>query len=270
MFPARPVAWPGGPPRTFTRPAQHSAHWISSCLRQDNSRNFGILKEDIMFRFRKPALAADPAAHRLAGTQANRLGYSHFADPARFPLRRILMNVKILQAAVLMLVMSSRGDNLSPGMGTGSGPGWPSFRRIGDIPFETCVAALEGCRREGHNGELRPGQSRLRGPVEHDHGSGTCCVEVRLARGPLRPPLRMRLNLDCWSRSSSTALKLIPCGHVRATASYFRAGHLLMDSLTQSLQFEREIHALDLPGRESPAATHGTRTPANTIKPAGN
>lgn len=46
-------------------------------------------------------------------------------------------------------------------------------------------------------------------------------------------------------RSSSS-----PCGHVRATASYFRAGHLLLDSLTYSLQLEQEIQALELPGRE--------------------
>ena len=218
-----------------------------------------------MFRFRKPTLTADAATNRLAGNQANLLGYAHLAGPTRSPLRRGLMNVKILQVAVLTLPMSGRGDNLSPGMGMGSGPGWLSFRRIVDIPFQTCVAALEGWRREGHNGELHLGQSRLRGPIEHDRGSGTCRVEVRLARGPLRPPLRMRLDLDCWSRSSSTALELIPCGHVRATARYFRAGHLLLDLLTHSLQLEQEIQALDLPGRESPAATHGTQTPANAI-----
>jgi hypothetical protein len=68
----------------------------------------------------------------------------------------------------------------------------------------------------------------------------------------------MRLNIDCWSRPSSTALELIPCGHVRATASYFRAGHLLLDLLTRSLQLEQEIHAIDLPSVESPAATHRT------------
>ena len=113
-----------------------------------------------------------------------------------------------------MLPMSGSSDNLSPGMGTGSGPGWLSFLRIVDIPFETCVAALESWRREGRNSELQLGQSTLRGPIEHDRGSGRCWVEVRLARGPLRPPLRMRLDLDCWSRASSTALELIPCGHV--------------------------------------------------------
>ena len=44
----------------------------------------------------------------------------------------------------------------------------------------------------------------------------------------------MRLNIDRWS-SSSIALELIPCGRVRPTAAYFRAGHLLLDSLAHSL-----------------------------------
>jgi hypothetical protein len=35
----------------------------------------------------------------------------------------------------------------------------------------------------------------------------------------------MRLNIDRWS-SSSTALELIPCGRVRSTAAYFRAGRI--------------------------------------------
>jgi hypothetical protein len=52
----------------------------------------------------------------------------------------------------------------------------------------------------------------------------------------------MRLNANCWSSSPpGSALELIPCGSVRATASYFRAGHLLLDSRTRSLQLERQI-----------------------------
>jgi hypothetical protein len=87
--------------------------------------------------------------------------------------------------------------------------------------------------------------------IKHDRRSGTCRVEVRLARGPLRPALRMRLNIDCWSPPpSSTALELIPGRRVRASASYFRAGHLLMDSLIHSLQLEREMQALDRPAGE--------------------
>jgi hypothetical protein len=109
-----------------------------------------------------------------------------------------------------------------------------SFRRIVDIPFQTCLAALDSRHRTGHGGELRPGGSQLTGPIEHDRDTGTRRIQVRLARGPLRPPVRMRLDIDRWS-SSSTALELTPCGRVRPTAAYFRAGHLLLDSLIRSL-----------------------------------
>jgi hypothetical protein len=138
-------------------------------------------------------------------------------------------------------------DSRSGGTGMDYGLGWQSFQRIVDISFEACVAALESWQREGYDGALQIGRSRLRGPVEHDRDSGTCRVDVRLARGPLRPLLRMRLDVDCWSPSSSTVLELIPCRLVRATASYFQAGHLLLDSLSHSLQLQREIQALDLP-----------------------
>lgn len=109
-----------------------------------------------------------------------------------------------------------------------------SFWRIVDVPFETSVAALDSWLRTGHSGELRFGGSQLLGPMEHDRDVGTCRVKVRLARGPLYPLLRMRLDIDRWS-SSSTALELIPCRLVRPTADYFRAGRLLLDSLTCSL-----------------------------------
>ena len=109
-----------------------------------------------------------------------------------------------------------------------------SFRRIVDVPFETCLAALDSQQRAGHGGELRSGGSQLLGPMEHDRDWETRRIEVRLARGPLRRLVRMRLDIDRWS-SSSTALELIPCGRVRPTAAYFRAGHLLLDSLTRSL-----------------------------------
>jgi hypothetical protein len=109
-----------------------------------------------------------------------------------------------------------------------------SFRRTVDVPFETCVAALDDWLRSSHGGELWFGGSQLLGPVEHDRAVGTRRVQVRLARGPLHPLLRMRLDIDRWS-SSSTALELIPCRLVRPTAGYFRAGGLLLDSLTCSL-----------------------------------
>ena len=123
-----------------------------------------------------------------------------------------------------------------PGSQPNQFTGWVSFRRIIDISFETCVAALESWQLTGHDSELHLGHSLLRGPIEHDRCSGTYRVEVRLARGPLRPLLRMRLAIDRWSWSPSrTALELIPCRRARPTATYFQAGHLLLDSLTDSL-----------------------------------
>ena len=109
-----------------------------------------------------------------------------------------------------------------------------SFWRIVDVPFETYVTALDSWLSMRHGGELRFGGSQLLGPMEHDRDLGLRQVQVRLTRGPLYPPLRMRLEIDCWS-SSSTALELIPCRLVRPTADYFRAGRLLLDSLTRSL-----------------------------------
>jgi hypothetical protein len=125
-----------------------------------------------------------------------------------------------------------------------SSPGyWLSFPRIIDVPFEICVATLESWQRTGQDGELRIGQSRLRWPIEHDREYGTCRIEVGLARGPLRPPLRMRLEIARWS-PSRTALELIPGRLVRPTADYFRSGHLLLDSLAHSLLRHRPAQRL--------------------------
>ena len=109
-----------------------------------------------------------------------------------------------------------------------------SFWRIADVPFDTYVAALDSWLRTRHGGEFRFGGSQLLAPTEHDRDLGTRRIQVRLARGSLRPPLRMRLDIDRWS-ASSTALELIPCRLVRPTADYFRAGRLLLDSLTRSV-----------------------------------
>jgi len=119
-----------------------------------------------------------------------------------------------------------------PSAGPALGPG--SFQRIVDVPFETCVAALGSWQHTEQGGEVRSGDSPLCWPVERDPGSTTCRIQVRLARGAWRPPLRMRMDIDRWS-SSSTAVELIPDGRVRPTAAYFRAGHLLLDSLTRHL-----------------------------------
>ena len=131
-----------------------------------------------------------------------------------------------------------------------------SFRRIMDVPFETYVAALDSWQRTGH-GELRVGESLLCGPAGHDHEAGTLRIQVRLARGSLRPPLRMRLDIDRWS-ASSTVVELIPCGYVRPTAAYFRAGHLLLDLLIRSLlQYLPAADARDSTGRPHVPASSG-------------
>ena len=95
--------------------------------------------------------------------------------------------------------------------------------------------------------------------AEGDSDPATRRIQVRLARGPLRPLLRMKLDIDHWS-SSSTTLELIPCECVRpATAASFGAGHLLLDSLTDAVaqrvppaharETASQPHALTGPGR---------------------
>src|SRR5260370_490514 len=108
--------------------------------------------------------------------------------------------------------MYPEGAGGAGGMSTSMVPelGSLSFWRIVDVPFETYVAAVDSWVRTRHGGELRFGGSQVLGPMEHDRDLGTRRIQVRLARGPLHPPLRMRLDIDRWS-SSSTALSLIPC-----------------------------------------------------------
>ena len=108
------------------------------------------------------------------------------------------------------------------------------FRRIAGIPFDAYMAALESWQLTGHNGELRLGHSLLRGPIEHDQHFGTCRIQVRLGRGPVRSPVRMRLEIAPWY-TGATALELIPCQRVRPSAAYFAAGHHLLDTLTSPL-----------------------------------
>ena len=139
---------------------------------------------------------------------------------------------------------------------------WMSFERIIDIPFETCLAVLDGWPRTGQGGGLHIGQSVLRWPIEVGCGAGQ--IEVGLARGPLRPPLRMRLEISRWS-SSRTALDLIPDQRVRPTAAYFRAGHLLLDSLTQSLLEYRPTGHLDRNKAVPSTGQAPAATPADSI-----
>ncbi|GEM_PF-580596 len=135
----------------------------------------------------------------------------------------------------------------------GPGPGAPpraglSLWRIVDVPFRTCVAALETWPHTG-----RDGWPVVCGPVEHDPDSGTCRVQARLARGPLRRALPMRLQADHWSSAPPrTALELMPCRPVRPSAAYFRAGHQLLDQLARSLA--RPWPAPDRAADRQPAA----------------
>jgi hypothetical protein len=133
------------------------------------------------------------------------------------------------------------------GMGRWPGAGGLLFRRIIDIPFETCLAALESCPRTGRDRELRIGRSLVLGPVEQVRDQGACRMDVRLARGRLRPPLRMHLDTDRWTGPSArTVLELIPDQRVRPTAAYFRAGHRLLDALIHALsQHIAEAHTAD-------------------------
>jgi hypothetical protein len=82
-----------------------------------------------------------------------------------------------------------------------SAGGGLSFRRIVDIPFDACLAALDNWPRTRQDSEPHPGQGLWRGPIKRDRDSGTCRIQVRLARGPLRPPLLMRLDIDRLSSS---------------------------------------------------------------------
>src|SRR5215831_5523571 len=127
-----------------------------------------------------------------------------------------------------------------------------TFRRIVDIPFETCVAVVENWLGAVPHSDLHIGQSLLRGPIERGRDSDTCHIEVRLARGPLRPLLPMRLNMDRWSGPAArTALELIPGKRIRPTAAYFRAGHLVLDSLTRRFI---ELNDLQRDERQATAA----------------
>ena len=147
----------------------------------------------------------------------------------------------------------------SPSADMCSAVGWLSFRRIADIPFDACLAALESWQRTGQDTELHVRQGLLRGPIEADRQSGTCRIQVRLARRPLRRPLLMRLDIDRWS-SSQTALELIPYKRARPTAGYFRAGHHLLDSLTHSLQAW---------ATSAPKTTSARPRPADVPQPQG-
>lgn len=98
-----------------------------------------------------------------------------------------------------------------------------SFRRIADTPFDTYMAALDSWQLTRHDGELRLGNSLLRGPIERDRHFGTCRIQVRLARRPLRPPVRMWAGTRCIPsrRDALRRLSLTPgrFGRVRGLSA---------------------------------------------------
>lgn len=96
----------------------------------------------------------------------------------------------------------------------------------GSAPLSQDAASGQGEVADHIPDPVLAGEGNLR-----DLTSGTCQIGVRLARGALRRPLRMRLNIDHWS-ATSTALTLIPCQPVRPGTAYFHAGRRLLDSLT--------------------------------------
>ena len=122
-----------------------------------------------------------------------------------------------------------------------------SFRRIQEIPCEAYLAMLAGWELTGDGSELCLGGSLLRGPVEHDHFFGTWRIEVRLARGRLRRPVRMRLEIAPW-HGGATVLELIPCQRVRPGTAYLAAGDRLLDCLTRTRP--APASARQRPGRE--------------------
>ena len=141
-----------------------------------------------------------------------------------------------------------------------------SFRRIVDMPFDDCLAAIESWQRTGQDGELHLGYGLLRGPIERDRDSGTCRIQIRLACRPLRPPLLMRLDIDRLS-SARTALELIPCKRARPTADYFRAGHRLLDSLTNALPVRAQNASRTTSARSRPADVPQPQPPPEASVP---
>lgn len=109
-----------------------------------------------------------------------------------------------------------------------------SFWRVVHVPYPAWLAALDHWQLTAPGTELRLGPGVLRGPAGHDPQFGTCHVHARLRPGPLRPPVRMRLDIDHWS-PTATALALICCQRAQPTTGYFRAGRHLLDTLTRAV-----------------------------------
>jgi hypothetical protein len=100
---------------------------------------------------------------------------------------------------------------------------------LGQLPRHGADCAIRLSRRHPlmpHCVSRRRRKPSTASPQSQRDGNGV--------RQPSWRSMRRALASIRWS-SSSTALELIACGRVRPTAAYFRAGHLLLDSLTRSL-----------------------------------
>jgi hypothetical protein len=141
-----------------------------------------------------------------------------------------------------------------------------SFWRVVKLPYPAWLAALDHWRLIASGTELWLGSGVLRGPAGHDPHFGTCHIQARLGRGPLRPPLRMRLEIDRWS-PTATALTLIPCQRAWSTTSYFRAGQAAMASQDGSSTTSPRVRG-QRPAHRGSQATGAPAAPQGRAAPA--
>ena len=81
---------------------------------------------------------------------------------------------------------STASGRRSPADGSGmsAARAWLSFRRIVDIPFGTCAAALGCGQLTGPDGGRRAGRPLACGPAEHDPATGSCRADRQVRRAP--------------------------------------------------------------------------------------
>jgi hypothetical protein len=126
-----------------------------------------------------------------------------------------------------------------------------SFRRIMDVPFGTCVAALDSWQRTGH-GELRAGESLLRGPAEHDRETGT----RRAARGSgIVPDMPKTRSGKIMRRVIASISNFADVGDVTTLAN-----PEIVDAIRQHVQAPRPLTSIP---RRSPSS----RVPASPPRP---
>jgi hypothetical protein len=105
---------------------------------------------------------------------------------------------------------------------TGQRADLTSFRQIADVRSTPTWPPLTAGSSPDTAANCASATACCEGRPSEDPHFGTTQIEVRLAYGPLRPPVRMRLEIEPWS-PTATALELIPCQRVRPSAAYFAA-----------------------------------------------